>query len=98
MEEKIKNSILNTTKYVLKNFNTFKDIRLNIKKSLSSSLGNEWFVIVSIDGIESDQQLYKNISSPRNFISFRIESIESIIFRLNQNNEEKVNNFRNIEK
>ncbi len=65
---------------------------------MSSILGNEWYAIVSIDGIESDQQLYKNISSPRNLISFRIESIEFIIFRLNQNNEEKVNNFRNIEK
>lgn len=65
---------------------------------MSSSLGNEWYVIVSIDEIERDQKLYKNISSPRNLIPFRIESIEFIIFRLNQNNEEKVNNFRNIEK
>ncbi len=31
VDAKIKNSILNTTKYVLKNFNTFKDISLNIK-------------------------------------------------------------------
>jgi hypothetical protein len=31
VEEKIKNSILNTKKYVLKNFNTFKGISYNMK-------------------------------------------------------------------
>jgi len=95
VEEKTKNLILNTTKSMVKICNTTVDLTLNIKKSLSTSLGNEWHVMVSDNGFESDQHLYKNISIPGNLISFRIESIEFIIFRLNldKNLEEKVSSF-----
>jgi hypothetical protein len=93
MEEKMRITIINVVKIAIKNFNDYQNISLNISKTLQTSLGNEWRVVIINNGFDGNQDLYKNISIPGSLVSFRIESIEFVIFRLSQSRviEDKVN-------
>jgi len=77
-------TIINVVKSAIKNFNDYQNISLNISKTLQTSLGNEWRVVIINNGFDGNQDLYKNISIPGSLVSFRIESIEFVIFRLTQ--------------
>jgi hypothetical protein len=93
MEEKTKITIINVVKIAIKNFNDYENISLNISKTLQTSLGNEWRVVIINNGFDGNQDLYKNISIPGSLVSFRIETIEFVIFRLIPSGviEDKVN-------
>jgi hypothetical protein len=81
MEEKIKITVIDTTKIAVKNFNDYQSISINITKSLQLKLSYEWQVVIVNNGFDCDQKLYKNISIS-GFMILKIESIEFIIFRL----------------
>jgi hypothetical protein len=93
MEEKTKITVIDIAKIAIKNFNDYQSLSLNITQALQTSLGNEWRVVIVNNRFDGDQQLYTSISIPGSLMSFKIESIEFIIFRLGAF-ENKVKNFK----
>ncbi len=93
VEQKIIIDIINSTKAALKSFNDYRDIGLNISKTLELSTGLEWRVDIDNIGFDVNQNFYKNIAIKGWLLSFKIETIEFVIYRYSRSNtnENEVN-------